>query len=48
MYVFLCVLGFKAPDKIDPRMLDPRFVFSDVDNAKKNDGMFIVTCMLTC
>ena len=30
--IFVACRDYKAPDKIDPRLLDPRFVFKDVDD----------------
>lgn len=27
-------LGYKAPDTLDPKLLDPKYVFEDVDAAR--------------
>eukprot|EP00798_Chlamydomonas_sp_ICE-L_P025161 gene25161-10792_t len=36
--IFVVCLGFKAPAKIDPRLLDPKVLFADVAEPKKNMG----------
>jgi AdoMet-dependent rRNA methyltransferase SPB1 len=33
--IFVVCLGFKAPDKVDPKFTDPKYVFKDVDQPKK-------------
>ena len=34
--IFVVCLGYKAPDKIDPKFLDPKHVFSEIEGS--NDG----------
>ena len=36
--IFVVCLGYKAPDKIDPKFLDPKHVFSDVENLTEAEG----------
>ncbi|KAK0670496.1 putative adoMet-dependent rRNA methyltransferase [Cercophora samala] len=35
--IFVVCLGYKAPKKLDPRLLDPRTVFEDVADAAPNN-----------
>ena len=38
--IFVVCLGYKAPEKIDPKFLDPRSVFSEVEpieSSKKDE-----------
>ena len=37
--IFMVCLGYKAPEYIDPKLLDPKFAFEDVDAAREQDGM---------
>ena len=30
--------GYKAPDSIDPRLLDPKFALEDVDQVDEGTG----------
>ena len=39
--IFVVCLGYKAPDKIDPKFLDPKHVFSDVENLTEAEGAAI-------
>ena len=32
--IFMVCLGYKAPDYIDPKFLDPKYAFEDIDKAK--------------
>jgi AdoMet-dependent rRNA methyltransferase SPB1 len=32
--IFMVCMGYKAPDYIDPKFLDPKYAFEDVDKAK--------------
>lgn len=32
--IFMVCMGYKAPDYIDPKFLDPKYAFEDVDQAK--------------
>lgn len=32
--IFMVCLGYKAPDHIDPKFLDPKFAFEDIEAAK--------------
>jgi AdoMet-dependent rRNA methyltransferase SPB1 len=32
--IFMVCLGYKAPDYIDPKFLDPKHVFEDIENSK--------------
>jgi AdoMet-dependent rRNA methyltransferase SPB1 len=36
--IFVVCQGYKAPAKIDPRLLDPKHLFNDVTEAPKNAG----------
>ena len=36
--IFVVCLGYKAPDKIDPKFLDPKHVFSDVETSIDADS----------
>lgn len=38
--IFVVCRGYKAPDKIDPRMLDPRHVFEQVESTKAKPDVF--------
>jgi len=32
--IFMVCLGYKAPDHIDPKFLDPKYAFEDIDVSK--------------
>lgn len=34
-FLNVCFQGYKAPDKIDPKFLDPKCVFEDVEGEPK-------------
>ncbi|KAK9814670.1 hypothetical protein WJX72_009544 [[Myrmecia] bisecta] len=36
--IFVVCLGYKAPSKIDPRLLDPKHLFQDVKEVPRNMG----------
>lgn len=36
--IFVVCRGYKAPSKIDPRLLDPKFLFNDVQEMPQNAG----------
>lgn len=38
--IFVVCRGYKAPDKIDPRMLDPKHVFEQVESTKAKPDVF--------
>eukprot|EP00750_Incisomonas_marina_P017321 INCI20230.1.p1 GENE.INCI20230.1~~INCI20230.1.p1 ORF type:complete len:887 (-),score=242.17 INCI20230.1:938-3598(-) len=38
--IFVVCRGYKAPDKIDPRMLDPKHVFEQVETTKAKPDVF--------
>lgn len=40
--IFVVCQGFLAPKKIDPKLLDPRFVFKDIDTAAQQQNIFEV------
>ena len=35
--IFVVCLGYKSPDKIDPKFLDPRHVFSEIEGGKDGE-----------
>jgi AdoMet-dependent rRNA methyltransferase SPB1 len=35
--IFVICRGFKAPKKIDPKFLDPKYVFKEVDDTVEDD-----------
>jgi len=32
--IFMVCMGYKAPENIDPKFLDPKFAFEDIDTSK--------------
>eukprot|EP01122_Echinamoeba_exundans_P005638 TRINITY_DN1578_c0_g1_i1.p1 TRINITY_DN1578_c0_g1~~TRINITY_DN1578_c0_g1_i1.p1 ORF type:complete len:743 (+),score=274.30 TRINITY_DN1578_c0_g1_i1:181-2409(+) len=38
--IFVVCQGFLAPKKIDPKLLDPKFVFKDIDQAVQQQNIF--------
>mmetsp|Transcript_24312 Transcript_24312/g.67595 ORF Transcript_24312/g.67595 Transcript_24312/m.67595 type:complete len:859 (-) Transcript_24312:91-2667(-) len=36
--IFVVCMGYKAPSKIDPRLLDPKYIFSEVEDATTPAG----------
>jgi len=41
--IFLVCQGYRAPTKIDPRTLDPKCVFEQVDGQATWEGIFRLT-----
>lgn len=41
--IFVVCQGYIAPSKVDPKLLDPRFVFKDVENPEDKDQKISLT-----
>jgi hypothetical protein len=39
--IFVVCQGYKAPDKIDPKFLDPKHVFYEVEQATNKDNELV-------
>ena len=35
--IFIVAQGYRAPDKIDPRLLDPKFALDEVEEEEDDD-----------
>jgi len=36
--IFLVCQGYKAPDTIDPKLLDPKYAFEEVENEMESQA----------
>jgi len=36
--IFLVCQGYKAPDTIDPKLLDPKYAFEEVENDMESQA----------
>ncbi len=41
--IFVVCQGFLAPSKVDPKLLDPRFVFKEVDGGEEIEQKISLT-----
>ena len=36
--IFVVCLGYKAPDHIDPKLLDPKYAFEEVEEVEEDNN----------